>query len=97
MKTRTIIVFFMLLCGILSETGAARAQAQITPATHMWIRTGINSVVYVPVRSAEQCAMLTAQAATINSSDSMCYNGNILVRKLNCQKSTKKDGAPECR
>jgi hypothetical protein len=86
----------MLLCGILSEKSLASTQQQITPATHMWVRTGLNSVVYVPVRSVEQCIMLTQQAAYINSAESICFNANALVRRVNCQKSVKKDGAPSC-
>jgi hypothetical protein len=97
MKLNLTIRFFLLLCAVFLNSAPVYAQAaKETPATHMWIRTSVNSVIYVPVRSLEQCILLTQQAAAINSSESNCYNGDRFLKTTNCQKATKKDGGASC-
>ena len=97
MKPLLIIGFFTLLCVSFLGTMQAYAQkAKETPATHMWIRTSVNSVIYIPLRSLEQCIILTKQAAAINSSESNCYNGDKWLKKITCQKALKNDGEASC-
>ena len=92
-KIPAIAAALVLLACLDNAPALAKAE---TPATHMWIRTGTNSIVYVPVHSLEQCALLTAQAAEINSSDSVCYNGEQRLQKTNCQKAVKRGEGPRC-
>lgn len=97
MKLNLSISFFLWLCAIFLDSTLVYAQAaKETPATHMWIRTSVNSVIYVPVRSLEQCILLTQQAAAINSSESNCYNGDRFLKTTNCQKATKNNSAASC-
>lgn len=97
MKTIHTIAIFACLSLILWEASTAYAQAtKETPATHMWIRTSINSVIYVPVHSLEQCIEMTRQAASINSSESHCYNGDQFLKATNCQKGLKNNASATC-
>jgi hypothetical protein len=100
MKTRTIISTLLILCAVsLSFFAVIPANAQkkkFTPATHMWVLTG-NAVVHVYANSLEQCQMLTAQAARINSSEADCYNGETHLKRINCQKNPLDQNTPNCR
>ncbi|MCC6598741.1 MAG: hypothetical protein IT559_08130 [Alphaproteobacteria bacterium] len=92
--TRLILSFGLLLM-LSSGAFAQKKEETLTPATHMWVLTG-DALVYVPVRSLEQCIILTRQAAHINSSTANCYNNEKYLRKIRCTKSTKKDRDADC-
>ena len=98
MKTKIIIGAFITLCAVTIAFIPAQAQRneKPIPATHMWILTG-NAVVHVYANTLKQCELLTQQAAMINSSEADCYNGEILLKRINCQKSTQSSSAPNCR
>jgi hypothetical protein len=97
MKRNLSISFFLWLGAIFLNSAPVYAQAaKETPATHMWIRTSVNSVIYIPVRSLEQCILLTQQAAAINSSESNCYNGDRFLKTTNCQKGLKNNAVATC-
>lgn len=96
-KFLTLTLTLAVCLTSLAQVNAHAAEQKMTPATHMWVRTGVNSVVYVPVGSLEQCIMLTRQAANINSSDSVCYFKDTLLNKIDCQKSTKRGEQPNCK
>ena len=95
MFTKLIIGLFILLCAASSVFTPADA-AKITPATHLWLQNYEN-LLFVPVRSAEQCTTLTKQAAMINSSQGHCYLNDNLVKKIECTKPLKKSGTPSCK
>ncbi len=98
MKTKIIIGAFITLFAATFAFIPAQAQRQEKPipATHMWILTG-NAVVHVYANTLKQCELLTKQAAMINSSEANCYNGEIFLKSINCQKSTQRGGEPSCR
>jgi len=97
MNTKLIIGLFIFLCAASSGFTPAHAQkkAKTTPATHLWLQNYEN-LLFVPVRSAEQCELFTKQAAMINSSEGHCYLNDRLVKKIECTKPLKKSGQPSC-
>ena len=94
---RILFLTALLLATMMALPLETRAQVTETPSTHMWIRTGVNSVIFIAVSSLEKCIMLTKQASNINSSDALCYSGNILLAKIDCEKSTKRGAEPNCK
>ena len=97
MKTKWIIGLCAMLCGLSYTAPDVHAKkGTATHATHMWIQTTRETIVYVPVRTVEQCEMLTKQAATLNSAQSKCFSGEALVKELTCTKSTHSGRAPSC-
>ena len=97
MKTKIIISFFVALCAVFALSFSAHAQKKdkITPATHLWLQNYEN-LLFVPVRSAEQCAMLVKQAAMINSSQGNCFLNDKLVKSIECTKPLKRNAEPSC-
>ena len=98
MKTHLIIGFFIALCAFSLDFSQAQAQKseKIIPATHMWLQNR-EIMTFVPVRSLQQCEMLTRQAAELNSSESRCYNGERFLKEIECIKPVKRDSQPSCR
>ncbi len=97
MNTKLIIGLFILLCAASSVFSQAHAQKKdkITPATHLWLQNYEN-LLFVPVRSLQQCQMLVKQAALINSSQGHCYLNDNLIRKIECKKPLKRNAEPSC-
>ena len=98
MNSKLIIGLFILLCAASSAFTAAHAQkkAKITPATQLWLQNYEN-LLFVPVRSAEQCEMLVKQAAMINSSNGNCFHNEKLVKSIECTKPLKRNAEPSCK
>lgn len=98
MKTRFIISLFILSCAVfpLSLTAHAQKKPNITPATHMWVKSGQSTMTFIPVNSLEQCQMLAQQAAILNSVQAGCFNGERLVKKFSCTKPLKESEQPSC-
>ena len=98
MRSKFIIGFFIALCAFSFSVIPAEAKKtkKNIPATHMWVLTG-NAVVHVYAHSLEQCEMLTAQAARINSSEADCYNGKEHLKRINCQKDPVNQSVPRCK
>ncbi|MCB9982713.1 MAG: hypothetical protein H6861_03425 [Rhodospirillales bacterium] len=96
MPAKIIIGFFILLCALFYNFSPAQAQKKsTTPATHMWVQNYQN-LLFVYVRSLEECEMFTRQAAAINSTEGHCYNGERLLKKIHCTKPVKRDEAAKC-
>ncbi len=97
MKTKLIISFFIALCAFSSALPNAHAQKKKeTPATHMWVKTGLSTLVFVSVRSLEQCEMLTQQAARLNSAESACFNNREFLKEISCTKPVKRNQQANC-
>ena len=97
MRANLIIGLFIILCALAFNFTSAQAQkkTKITPATHMWIQNYEN-LLFVYVRSLEECEMFTRQAAAINSTEGHCYSRDKLIKKIKCTKPVKRDATPSC-
>ncbi|MCB1720494.1 MAG: hypothetical protein H6860_02410 [Rhodospirillales bacterium] len=95
MQLKIIIGLFLLSCALIYNFSPAQAQKKATPATHMWVQNYQN-LLFVYVRSLEECEMFTRQAAAINSTEGHCYNGEKLLKKIHCTKPVKRDTTPSC-
>ena len=101
MKTYLIISFFAALCAVFvfsSVFSEANAQKKDTmqPATHLWLQN-FENLLFVPVRSVEQCEKLVRQASNLNSSEGLCYLNDELVKRVECTKPLKKGATPSCK
>lgn len=97
MPAKIIIGLFILSCALIYNFSPAQAQkkASFTPATHMWMQS-YNDAIFVRVSSLEECELLTAQAAALNSAESHCYNKDLLLKKIHCTKPLKRDETAKC-
>ena len=97
MKTFLIISFFTALCVVFVTYPAdAQKKQEFTPATHMWTKTGLSILTFVPVRSLEQCEMLTRQGALLNSLESACFNGKEHLKTIACTKPVRENREATC-
>jgi hypothetical protein len=99
MKSTLIISLFIATCAVFTFISPTHAQKKqdIIPATHMWLKTGQESMSFVPVRSQQQCEMMIRQAATLNSSEGSCFNAEKFLKSLSCTKPVKNDTTPKCK
>lgn len=97
MKTTLIISLFVALCAVFVTLPTQAKKGDPVPATHMWLKTGQESMTFVPVRTLEQCEMLIMQAATLNSTEGSCFDGDDFLKNISCTKPLKNNSTPSCK
>lgn len=95
MKTKIIISVFIALCAVFATLPTHAQKNKEQPATHMWLQNYEN-LLYIPVRSVEQCLIMAKQASNLNSSTALCYMNEKLLREIKCTKPLKKSAEPSC-
>ncbi|MEM7651400.1 MAG: hypothetical protein AAF204_04885 [Pseudomonadota bacterium] len=97
MNIKLIIGLFILLCALSTGLSGAYAQKddKMAPATHLWLQN-FENLLFVPVRTVQQCENFVRQASNLNSSEGLCYLNNELVKRVECKKPLKRNGEPTC-
>ena len=98
--TRLCAMLPLALC-TLTIVNAAPALAQKntkpTPATHMWVKSGLSTLNFIKLRSLKECELFTRQAARLNSAESACYDGEKFLKEFSCTKPVKNGREASCK